>query len=102
MKLNNLSIGCQNLGRRGVTRPTTRGRYILGVLYNEIEVNDMTDIDNAMVADVVSLLNVYHKALGLDASSAERSAAVQAHLLMEQNRHLAEISDKLSAIVGTA
>jgi len=60
----------------------------------------MTDMDKAIVADVVDLINSYRKALGTDASSAERTAAVQAHLLMEQNRHLAEISGKLSAIAG--
>jgi len=60
----------------------------------------MTDMDRAIVADVVGLIDSYRKALGLDAGTAERMAAVQAHLLMEQNRHLAEISDKLSAITG--
>jgi len=60
----------------------------------------MTDMDRAIVADVVGLIDSYRKALGPDAGSEERTAAVQAHLLMEQNRHLAEISDKLSAIVG--
>jgi hypothetical protein len=60
----------------------------------------MTDMDRAIVADVVDLMKIYHNALGLDASTAEQTAAVQAHLLMEQNRHLAEISDKLSAIAG--
>jgi hypothetical protein len=58
----------------------------------------MSDIDNAVVADVVDLMKIYHKALGLDASTAEQTAAVQAHLLMEQNRHLAELNQRLVEI----
>ena len=73
----------------------------IDVSINKDEVTHMTDLDKSRVADVTDLLAAYRRALGTDASHDECTAAVQAHLLMEQNRLLAEQNQRLTEISGS-
>jgi hypothetical protein len=54
----------------------------------------MAGMDAAMISDVVELFDTYQRILGPDAGT----AAMQAHLLMVQNRHLAELNQRLVEI----